>query len=114
MYVVLKRELLRRQVADTGFDDGSCFLVDDPSTRASLTGDFNSDVQIARSLYDSPTTDLSRRKIVQYIKRSDSYDYFGYDYSGIRVLFYSNKRLTRAEPQTKCILIWFLSFLFIL
>jgi len=69
------------QVADTGFDDGSCFLIDDPSTRPSLTGNFNFDVQIARSLYDSPTTDLSRRKIVQYIKRSDSFDYFGYDYT---------------------------------
>jgi subtilisin family serine protease len=68
-------------VADTGFDDASCFLVDDPSTRASLTGDFNSGVQMARSLYDSPTTDLSRRKIVQYIKRSDSDDSFGYDYA---------------------------------
>jgi hypothetical protein len=69
------------QVADTGFDDGSCFLIDDPSTRSSLTGNFNFDVQIARSLYNNPTTDLSRRKIVQYIKRSDSFDYFGYDYA---------------------------------
>jgi hypothetical protein len=68
------------QVTDTGFDDASCFLRDTDASKSVLKGPFNFDVQLARSTYDSPITDLSRRKIVQYIKVSTSSDTYGYDY----------------------------------
>ena len=68
------------QVTDTGFDDASCFLRDTDASKSVLMGPFNFDVQLARSTYDSPITDLSRRKIVQYIEVSTSSDTYGYDY----------------------------------
>ena len=67
-------------MTDTGFDDASCFLRDTDASKSVLKGPFNFDVQLARSTYDSPITDLSRRKIVQYIKVSTSSDTYGYDY----------------------------------
>jgi hypothetical protein len=68
------------EVADTGFDDASCFFR--PVGSASvLTGDFNGDVQVARSTYDSPTTDTSFRKIIQYLMRDATNDVYGYDYA---------------------------------
>ena len=68
------------QVADTGFDDASCFFRDTDASKSFLTGPFDFDVQIPRSTYDSPITDLSRRKIVQYIEFSNSSDSYAYDY----------------------------------
>jgi hypothetical protein len=68
------------EVADTGFDDASCFFREANSASV-LTGDFNGDVQVARSTYDSPTTDTSFRKIIQYIMRDSSQDVYGYDYA---------------------------------
>ena len=64
------------QVTDTGFDDASCFFRDYESS-AFLTGDFNSEFQVARSLWDSPITDKTKRKIVQYISVSlgGTYEY---------------------------------------
>ena len=68
------------QVTDTGFDDASCFLRDTDASKSVLKGPFNFDVQLARSTYDSPITDTSRRKIVQYIEVSSSDDTYKYDY----------------------------------
>jgi hypothetical protein len=68
------------QVTDTGFDDASCFFRDTDASASVLTGPFNFNVQLARSTYNSPVTDLSRRKIVQYIQVATSSDTYGYDY----------------------------------
>jgi len=68
------------QVTDTGFDDASCFLRDTDESKSVLKGAFDFSVQLDRSTYDSPITDLSRRKIVQYIEVSTSSDTYGYDY----------------------------------
>jgi hypothetical protein len=54
------------QVADTGFDDGSCFFRE-ANSKFLLSGPFNDAVQIARSNTSTPYTDKERRKIVQYI-----------------------------------------------
>jgi subtilisin family serine protease len=60
------------QVVDTGFDDASCFLRDtmtESAAASSLTGAFASGVQVARSTSDSPITDTTQRKVVQYVSR---------------------------------------------
>ena len=60
------------QVVDTGFDDASCFLRDtmtESAAASSLTGDFASGVQVARSTSDSPITNTTQRKVVQYVSR---------------------------------------------
>jgi len=64
------------QVTDTGFDDASCFFRDYGSA-AHLTGNFNSNYQVARSLWNSPVTDKMKRKVVQYIAVSlgGAYEY---------------------------------------
>jgi len=67
------------QVSDTGFDDASCFFRDYGSA-ASLTGAFNSVYQVTRSLWNSPVTDKTKRKVVQYISVSLGGTY-EYDYS---------------------------------
>jgi subtilisin family serine protease len=63
------------QVVDTGFDDASCFLRD-LNSESLLTGSLSSTKQVARSLYSDAYTDKSFRKIVQYISRYDSQDYW--------------------------------------
>jgi len=67
------------QVTDTGFDDASCFLRDSGATDGDLTGSFNGDVQVARSTWDAPVTDLTKRKVVQYVGIGLGGDY-EYDY----------------------------------
>ena len=67
------------QVTDTGFDDASCFLRDTDATDGDLTGSFNGDVQVARSTWDEPVTDLTKRKVVQYVAKGLGGDY-EYDY----------------------------------
>jgi subtilisin family serine protease len=67
------------QVTDTGFDDASCFLRDFGSA-ASLTGGFNADYQVTRSLWNNPITDFTKRKVVQYISVSLGGTY-EYDYA---------------------------------
>jgi hypothetical protein len=68
------------EVADTGFDDASCFFrpIDSASQ---LTGSFNADVQVARSAYNVATTDTSLRKVVQYVMRDTTNAVYGYDYA---------------------------------
>jgi len=68
------------QVTDTGFDDASCFFRNTDASASVLKGPFNFDVQIARSTYSSPVTDLTRRKIVQYIQVATTSEDYGYDY----------------------------------
>jgi hypothetical protein len=68
------------QVTDTGFDDASCFLRDTDASKSVLKGPFDFDVQLLRSTYDSPITNFTRRKIVQYIEGSNSSDTYAYDY----------------------------------
>ena len=67
------------QVVDTGFDDASCFLRDTDATDGDLTGSFNGDVQVARSTWDATVTDLTKRKVVQYVAEELGGDY-EYDY----------------------------------
>jgi hypothetical protein len=67
------------QIADSGFDDASCFLRNTDESKSVLKGPFNFDVQLQRSTYDKPITDFSRRKIVQYIAVSNSSDTYEYD-----------------------------------
>jgi hypothetical protein len=52
-------------IADTGLDENSCFFVEDDRK------------PVARSCIDSPTFDLSKRKVIQYVNYSDSGDYTG-------------------------------------
>jgi hypothetical protein len=67
------------QIADSGFDDASCFLRNTDESKSVLKGPSNFDVQLQRSTYDKPITDFSRRKIVQYIAVSNSSDTYEYD-----------------------------------
>ena len=61
------------QVCDTGVDDASCFFRDD-GTASSLTGSYSSSAQVSRSTWSSPVTDLTQRKVVQYIAYPDTTD----------------------------------------
>ena len=63
------------QVTDTGFDDASCWMRDTDSA-GDLTGELNADSQVPRSTWDDPTTDFTKRKVVQYI----AYPYTGGDF----------------------------------
>jgi subtilisin family serine protease len=70
------------QVADTGFDDASCFLRDTGSA-TSLTGHFNGAFQVARSTWDSPVTDRLKRKVVQYVSfKRGGEGHYEQDYAG--------------------------------
>ena len=67
------------QVIDTGFDDASCYLRD-LNSESYLTGDLSSTKQVQRSLYSEAYTDKTFRKVVQYISRYSS-DEFYQDYA---------------------------------
>jgi subtilisin family serine protease len=67
------------QVTDTGFDDASCWLRDTDSA-SNLTGDLNTDYQVPRSTWDAPTTDFTKRKVVQYIAFPETGTDYDYDY----------------------------------
>uniref|UniRef100_A0A7S3JQM5 subtilisin n=1 Tax=Aureoumbra lagunensis TaxID=44058 RepID=A0A7S3JQM5_9STRA len=75
----LKGQGLYLQVADTDVDDASCWLSDDIETNATLNGVFESELQVARSTYDAPVTEHSRRKVVQYIAYPNTGSAYDYD-----------------------------------
>jgi subtilisin family serine protease len=69
-------------IADTGFDDASCFLRD-AGSKDFLNGFFNTVHQTERSTLAAPVTELGRRKVVQYLATDLAFPFaFTYDGDG--------------------------------
>ena len=102
------------QVPDTGVDDASCWLretcssatlIDDDSVRCELTGSFNSERQISRSTYSNPVTDLSLRKVVQYVSYPAPTGTYAYDSAsghGTHVAGTVAGNLAETKPYDNC------------